>query len=171
MLAAARHRGPKISPSKRGMFVRMRQAGLTFTAISENVACSADAAWKLWNRYLERGTVYLAAQPGKPKVLSERDSRHLKRYVTHDRETRRESLTAILENLNLNAHPDTIATELKSFGLRHRIACKRPYLSKKQKEARLAFAKKYIYWMAEEWRCVIFTDEMGMQTGSNGGRV
>jgi hypothetical protein len=29
----------------------------------------------------------------------------------------------------------------------------------------------YIHWTAEEWRRVIFTDEMGIQTGSNGGRV
>jgi Transposase len=70
----------------------------------------------------------------------------------YDRETWRESLTALLTNLNLNVYPDTIATELKSWGFRHRIERKRPYLSKKQKEARLTFVKKYIYWTAEEWR-------------------
>ena len=59
----------------------------------------------------------------------------------HDRETRRESLTAILENLNLNVHPNTIATKLKSFGLHHRIARKRLICQKNRKRHDLHLQK------------------------------
>jgi hypothetical protein len=60
MLAPFLQRGPELSPSKRGMIIGMRKAGMTFNSIGENVVCLADAARKLWNRYLEKGTVYSA---------------------------------------------------------------------------------------------------------------
>ena len=78
-------------------------------------------------------------------------------------------MNEIIANLNLPASKNTIRSTLYNIGIGHRIERKRPYLSTKQKAARLAFAKKYINWTAEEWRRVIFTDEMGMQMGSNGG--
>jgi hypothetical protein len=53
----------------------------------------------------------------------------------------------------------------------HRIERKRPYLSVKQKQLRLNFARAFIHWTIEDWRRVIFTDEMGMQTGANQGQV
>ena len=55
--------------------------------------------------------------------------------------------------------------------MNHRIQRKRPFLTRQQKRARLAFAKKFIHWTIEDWKWVIFTDEMGMQTGANVGQV
>ena len=55
--------------------------------------------------------------------------------------------------------------------MNHRIQRKRPFLTRPQKRARLAFAKKFIHWTIEDWKRVIFTDEMGMQTGANIGQV
>jgi hypothetical protein len=53
----------------------------------------------------------------------------------------------------------------------HRIERKTPWLSKAQKAARVKFAKEHISWDLEEWRRVLFTDEMSMQTGANQGRI
>ena len=171
MLGPLLQRRVEMTPSRRGQIVGMRCVGVTFTVIEEELGVTADVARKVWNRFLETGTCYSKPRPGRPKILTERDTRHLKRYVTHNREMRRESLNKIISKLNLDAHANTLRTTLYKLGLGHRIEHKRPYLLKKQKDARLAFAKTYIHWTAEEWRRVIFTDEMGMQTGSNGRRV
>src|SRR5579859_5500508 len=40
-------------------------------------------------------------------------------------------------------------------------------ISPTQKKACLQFAETYVKWTLEEWRHVIWTDEMGMQTGAN----
>jgi len=171
MLTLLLHRGVELTLSKHGQIVGMRRVGATFPIIAEELVVTVDAARQVWNRYQKTSTCYTARRPGRPKILTERDTRHLKRYMTHDRETRRESLNEIITNLNFNASSDTLYRTLKSLGIGHRIERKRPYLSKIQKATRLAFVKMYIHWTAEEWRRVIFTDEMGMQTGSNGGRV
>jgi hypothetical protein len=108
MLTPLLRRGPELSPSKRGQIIGMRLAGATFRKIGRELVVTADAARKVWNRYQQTVSVYSAPRSGWPKVLTERDSRHLKRYITHDRETRRESLTEMIRNLNLHSSADTI---------------------------------------------------------------
>ena len=44
-------------------------------------------------------------------------------------------------------------------------------MSSVQKKAHLKFAKDHIHWTLEEWRRVIFSDEMALQTGENEGTV
>ena len=47
----------------------------------------------------------------------------------------------------------------KDFGLPCRYAAKNPMLTTVMKKKRLGFCKKYQYWMATEWRKVMFCDE------------
>lgn len=61
--------------------------------------------------------------------------------------------------------------ELAKIGLNRRIERQKPYLSPAQRQARLAFAKKYQHWRFEEWSRVAFTDEIGVQTRANDGRI
>jgi hypothetical protein len=80
-------------------------------------------------------------------------------------------LTEVIENLDLNVSAKTIERKLNDLGLRHYIERKKPFLSVKQKAARLKFAKTHINWTEEEWHRVAWTDEMSMQTGVNRGKV
>jgi len=107
----------------------------------------------------------------KLKKLNQWDHRHLKRYIKSNRVCRREPLADISAHLNLNVSARTIHRELKDLGMRHRIQRERPWLSPKQKAARLKFALNHIHWSDEEWERVIFTDEMALQTGANEGDV
>jgi hypothetical protein len=85
---------------------------------------------------------------------------------------RPQPLGEIILNLNLPVSEKTLERAIvNDLGMGHRIEGKTPWLSKKQKQARLAFAKTFISWTLEDWRRVIWTDEMGMQTGANGKRV
>lgn len=80
-------------------------------------------------------------------------------------------MTDITSTLNLNVSEDTLCNELQKLNLNHRVARKKPWLRPTQKLARLEFEKKYGDWGDEEWKRVIWTDEMAMQTASNGGKV
>jgi hypothetical protein len=88
-----------------------------------------------------------------------------------NREGRREALCDITEKFNLNVCIDTLAKEFNKLGLSHRIARKKPYISERQCINRLKFAKDCEAFGFEEWSRVIFSDEMGIQTGSNDRKV
>ena len=113
-----------------------------------------------------------APRSGAPKKLTERDLTHIERHLRHDRGQRRQPLGEVIFDLNLPVCTKTLYKSIvNDIGLGRRIERKTPWLSKAQKAARLAFAEEHLSWELKEWRRVIFTDEMSMQTGANSKKV
>jgi len=161
----------ELSPETRRVIVAMHNVGVSFAAIGRQLDVSGDTVRKTWNHRENAPLGILPPRSGRPPKLNDRDRRHIKRYVRSNRTTRREPLADISDKLNLQVSSDTIRRVLKSTGMNHRIERKRPFLMRQQKQTRLAFAKRFIHWTIEDWKRVIFTDEMGMQTGANVGQV
>jgi len=64
----------------------------------------------------------------------------------------------------LTSHPLTLHTVItKDLRLGYRIERKKPWLTPAQNEGRLKFAREHIGWTEEEWKWVVWSDEMGMQ--------
>src|SRR4030095_1908269 len=59
----------------------------------------------------------------------------------------------------------TLQKYLHQLGYRHCIARRRPFLKDIDKKRRLAYAKKYSSWTEEDWKRVIWTDEMSIKIG------
>lgn len=66
--------------------------------------------------------------------------------------------------LNLNVSLSTIRNRLKDAGLNGCVAAQKPYLTAKQKEQRLAFARAHEQWTVDDWQEVVFTDELTFST-------
>ena len=150
--------------------IGMHEGGISYAAIGRKFRISEDTVRKICNRQKINSSGESAPRSGKPPKLNDRDRRHIVRYVRRDRTNRREPLADISKDLNLNVHSHTIKHVLEDAGLNHRIERKRSYLTKEQKKKRLEFAHKYIHWTLEDWVRIIFTDEMGLQTGENVGQ-
>ena len=58
---------------------------------------------------------------------------------------------------DINVHRQGIAQKVGLYG---RAAFKKPHLRKVKKLPCLEWARKYIYWIVEEWEKFIFIDEM-----------
>ena len=164
-------RGAELPETLRSQIVILRRIGQSFGQISDVLSVNSETARKVYLRWESSNTYSSAPRPGRPKILKERDIRHITKHITTDRNTRRETLGEIVNVLNLEVSQKTLLrTITNDIGLGHRIERRKPHLSLKQKEARLQFAKKYIHWSSEEWRRVAWTDEMSMQTDANQGQ-
>ena len=139
----------------RGEIIGMRKASVSFAEIGRILGYDESTLRKIWNRYQQSKTCASASRSGRPPKLTDADTRQIIRYIRHDRETRRQPLQEITQILNINVSDRTIERKFKEIGFGHYIERKKPYLSTKQKLARLKFAKKYIHWGIEEWRTVI----------------
>ena len=137
------HRGPELSPGGRREIIGIRKGGMTFPEIEKETRVKANTAEKIYrwkdNGYNGKSVVCSSRPPKLNKIACE----NIQSYILRDRHTRRESLKDITKKLNLNCHPNTLHKALVEIDLRHRIERKQPWLSDKQKEARLAFALKY----------------------------
>lgn len=104
----------------------------------------------------------------KPKKLTLRDIRQIRRYVEASWDHRCASWARIKADLNLNTFTTCIRRTLKTLGYHRCIACPRPFINRKQALKRLYFCKKHRWWGTDEWSEVIWSDEATFETGKRG---
>lgn len=124
------HRGEELAPVKRAQIVALRAQGLSFTAIGQQLNVKSDTARKVYNKYSESENYTSDPQSNRQTKLNKSDVRHIKRHTCHDRDTRQQPLSEIMNALNLKVSTSTLQrfiTEKISFF--HRIAYKCPWLS------------------------------------------
>ena len=97
---------------------------------------------------------------GRPKKLSGREIRHLKRLVKGDS---RISASKIASDLNTSS-PKPVTTRtvrqyLKELGFEYVVKVKKQWLSARHRQHRIAWCKQYLNWTPNDWRKVIFSDE------------
>lgn len=105
---------------------------------------------------------------GRPPKLSPRDVRRLIFEAGRSWDTRRMSLTALAADVEIEASRNTIKKALASVGYHRCVACRRPFINKKQQKQRLQWAKDHIKWNGEVWYRVIWTDECIFESGRRG---
>lgn len=123
----------------------MRRVGLKFSEIEKETGVKVNTAGRIWSRRNNGYNCKSAPRNDRPPKLDENARENLRDYILKNRHTRREPLHDISNILNLHVHPDTIHKALVEMGLGHRIERKRPWLSPKQKEARLKLAQELVH--------------------------
>jgi transposase len=92
---------------------------------------------------------------GRPLKLSDRHKRQIVFHITRNHQSRRLSASAIIRDLQLDVHPNTLKHHLKDLGYNHRIARRRPFLKKLDRKRRLQFAKRHVHLTVEDWKAYI----------------
>ena len=113
----------------------------------------------------QRGTPNSKPKSGRPAVLSSRDKRRINAYVRQCRATRQETPESIIKALNLPIGRTTLISVLHELGYRRYVARRRCLLKDIDYKRRLAFARKYRHFTVEDWKRVLFTDEMSIKIG------
>jgi len=96
---------------------------------------------------------------GRHRLSTPRDDRVLERMSLSNRFQPATRLKEDWEQSGVQAGVHTVRRRLRDFGLNGRVARKKPLLTAQQKARRLAFAKRYASWTAEDWEAVLWTDE------------
>ena len=98
---------------------------------------------------------------GRSTKLNARSQRALIRHVErfpHDN-------LAALGTPSKSLSRGTVRSYLKTAGYLRFKARRKPFLTQKQKEARLRWAREHVDWTLEDWMRVIWTDEATFETG------
>ena len=112
-----------------------------------------------------RGTPNSKPKMGRPRVLTAHDKRRINLYIKKSQQTRQQSPDDIIKTLDLSCGRTTLIDAIHELGYRRCVARKRPHLKKLDYKCQLTFAKKYKDWTVEDWKRVIFTDEMSIKVG------
>ena len=107
-----------------------------------------------------RGTASQLPRCGRPRKTSNKEDKMIKRISqSNPRLTAVDIKSEISSLYGINVHVSTVKRRLKDVSLYGRRPAKKPFVSAKNRKARIEFAKNHIEWKTEQWENVLWSDE------------
>ena len=155
---------PRISERKRLKIIEMTSAGISDKKISQSLGISRPSVAHYRLRLDSNLGLHDAPKSGRPKLVSDRLCRKLRRkIVSGECQTAVDVRHSLLAESGEAPSTSTIKRCLRRVGLKSAVKTKKPFLSIRHRRLRLSFAKKYRKWTIDDWKRVIFSDESKIQ--------
>lgn len=162
----------QLTSEQRAQAIILLKNGFASREIAAKVGCKSHTTIsRLKKKYEETGKVENKPGSGRPRKLNERDERSLiRRLMTKECTTAVQLQKSLKTSDNIEVSTNTVRRALKRNGLVARVKRKKPLLSKKHREKRLKFAKRYKDWTINEWSKIVWSDESKFQIFGSDGR-
>lgn len=145
--------------------------GISRRKIAEFVNLPESTVKNIITRFVLENRVVNKGRTAPNKIFNETDERYIVRQMKENPKLSAPKLASQMEQqLGKSASAETIRRILRDHDLHGRIARKKPFISKKNKESRLRFAKEYINKDTSYWDKVIFADESKFNIFGSDGR-
>ena len=137
--------GPNLLTESRAQILAFTKAGWSTRKIAKELSCSQSAVVKAKQRYNDTNNYKDRRRSGRPPKLTVRDLR----TIIHDvRKNRRLSSREIKSDVNnflkKNVGSSTIRRLLFKYGLKGRVARRKPFVSQVNRRKRLNFARNHV---------------------------
>ncbi|GBN16573.1 Transposable element Tc1 transposase [Araneus ventricosus] len=119
-----------------------------------------STVFNIIRRFNKTNSVENKERSGRPRTFNEREERWIVRQVHINPRTSAVKLTLKCKSsFRKSVNPETVRNVLRKHKYHGRVPRRKPYISKANRKARLAFAKMYVKQSTEFWENVIFLDE------------
>lgn len=150
----------KTSIQLRNLILKKSSEGLTTRQISDAVDVPQTTVSYIIRKSKNNKPVADAPRSGRPRKTTKRIDRTIIRKSTADpRKTAPEIQREINEEIDVSISSRTVARRIAAAGLNGRVAVKKPLISKKNRAARLRFARLHQNWTVADWKKVLWSDE------------
>ena len=131
-------------------------AGLWRHELSNKYSIKRSVISRLISKFLRTGRLSPVHCGGRPRKTSRYEDVFSKREIQNDATT---SSGQIRNNLSLNISERTIRRRAVEAGLFSRRPAKKPFITAKNRKARLEFAKAHLDWSVQKWKRVLISNE------------
>jgi|GWRWMinimDraft_10_1066017.scaffolds.fasta_scaffold02164_1 transposase len=113
-----------------------------------------------YRKWLKTGAVSNKPRSGRPPKLNKLEERALKRWSLTDRKKSAQQLSVDMKiATGKSLSKVTVLKILRKYGLRRRLAARRPLLTTRMRKRRMLWGKARKSWTVYDWKRVIFSDE------------
>lgn len=153
-------RGIRLSTDLKQRIVEAHINGDRQANIARRFEVKKSTVWAIIRQYQRTGSVEPKPKPGRPRKMNNRSVRLLKRICSNQPFLSSSQLKVKLETVKgVNVSSRTIRRRLVEEQLIARRPAKKPLLSKKNRLARLEFARTHLHWTLHDWKRVCWSDE------------
>jgi len=148
----------ELSLNERAAIKYLREAGLSYAQIAQQVGCSKSAVFKIYKTFENTGSIGKRRRSGRPKKSSDRAERAICRAA---RKLRFSTLRDIKQDVSdiCNLSNNSIRGALHKYGLFNQRRKAKPLVSIKNRMKRQRWANSLMEWPVSHWEDVIFSDE------------
>ena len=151
--------------------VQLLEDGVRQVEVARRFGITQSVVSRLWQRYQQTGRYHVRQRSGRPRVLTARQDQYLR---VSARRNRMDSAITQRNNLQnatgVRVSIQTVRNRLHADGLYARRPAVAPVVTRRHRQARLAFCREYVDWNIQDWSCVLFTDESRFCVSTNDGR-
>ena len=155
-----------LTPEEKQTIFRMSQNGFSCRKIAAFLPCSFPTVSRVLKRIKEENSFESKLKSGRKRVSTKRDDRRLFNFT---KKTKLQ-LWRIYSKNGMWPQEGAVRRRLRENGLKRYSATPKPKLSSSHLQQRLLFCKKYENWTVEDWRTIVFSDEVNIEAAPNGGR-
>lgn len=148
-----------LSPTKRAQIVAFKNIGMSQRCIAAELGVSKTAVQLALAKFSHTGTYRDSPRSGRPQKTNTREDRILRRFVSVNPKASLSVIKAEIEMYGIRLGKSTISRKLIKMNLGAYRSAKKPLLTPKMRSKRLAFARKYANWTADDWGKVMWSDE------------
>lgn len=150
----------EIGTELRQLIVKYHNMGLGYKRISKRLYIPRTTVASIVQKYKKTGNLANKKGQGRKRKTTERIDRAIVRKILANRKQSAVKIAYEIENeFNVKLHPQTIRNRIKSMGYHGKIAVKKPFISAKNKQIRLRWARDKINWSIDQWKRIIWSDE------------
>ena len=153
-------RSPNVTVDAQKAIIAGNQNGIPVSVLARQFSLSRRAIYGIFDRNRMRGGVIEGSKSGRPRKTSVREDNLIARMSKADpRLSAPEINRKIKANNSIEFSSRTVQRRLVDAGLLGRLPTKKPFISKKNRSARVSCAKKHRNWTVEDWRKELWSDE------------
>ena len=152
--------GREVSLEVQNAIIRSVKSGIPQKDLARQFNLAKSTISKIVRRFEAHGCVVKAQRSGRPKKTSDHQDRLIVRLSKLDPSlTSQDIQKKMVEMYGIALSQSTTKNRLRVAGLFGRRPSKKPFVNKKNRAARLAFAKAHVNWTVADWKKVVFSDE------------
>lgn len=162
----------RLSDAERGMAIAWLQEGVAVREVGRRLRVTHSVIQRLRDRFNTTGRVQEPHRPGRPRLTTRRQDRFVTLAALRNRTATANTLRGQLRAAsNVLVSDQTIRNRLREVNMRSRRRAVCPPLTRPQRHARLAWARRHLAWTRQQWSRVLFSDESRYTISFNDGRL
>jgi hypothetical protein len=167
------HRDHELSLEERGEIVGLWKAGWSMRKIAQQVGCGVGTVCRNIQKKRKLGTTKDLPRSGRPRATTESQDKYIRvtTLMNRFRPSHEIAQTVFKRKSKRAVCAQTVRNRQVEAGLHGRIARNKPKLTKKQRQARLKWAKRYQTWKAEDFEKILWSDESPFNLFIKNGKV